>query len=73
MRNQSSTSIDKERCGGSTGGCYKEDGLDLGVHFRDPSQGSETQVCERELHDINCAKNKAFFRGFNLHQGLPDI
>ncbi|XP_049542467.1 5-hydroxytryptamine receptor 1D [Anopheles darlingi] len=73
MRNQSSTSIDKERCGGG-GGCYKEDGLDLGVHFREPGgQGSETQVCERELHDINCAKNKAFFRGFNLHQGLPDI
>ncbi|KFB40406.1 hypothetical protein ZHAS_00007911 [Anopheles sinensis] len=35
--------------------------------------GSDPQVCDHELHDINCAKNKAFFRGFNLHQGLPDI
>lgn len=28
--------------------------------------------CEHELHDINCAKNRAFFLGFNHHQALPD-
>lgn len=26
---------------------------------------SEPQICEHDLHDINCAKNKAFFGAFN--------
>ena len=26
---------------------------------------SEPQLCELDLHDINCAKNKAFFGAFN--------
>ncbi|XP_052860781.1 5-hydroxytryptamine receptor 1D [Anopheles cruzii] len=70
MRNPSSTSIpEQDRSNGS--GCYKDLDAELGGHFL--GAGSQTLVCERELHDINCAKNKAFFRGFNLHQGLPDI
>ncbi|XP_038112473.1 trace amine-associated receptor 1 [Culex quinquefasciatus] len=39
-----------------------------------PTTNSDPQMsCERELHDINCAKNRAFFVGFNHHQALPDI
>uniref|UniRef100_A0A182PUQ7 Uncharacterized protein n=1 Tax=Anopheles epiroticus TaxID=199890 RepID=A0A182PUQ7_9DIPT len=75
MRNASSTSIDKERH--STGSSHYKDAPSA----KDASDtfgtlyapGSDPQVCDHELHDINCAKNKAFFRGFNLHQGLPDI
>uniref|UniRef100_A0A1S4H6A2 G-protein coupled receptors family 1 profile domain-containing protein n=1 Tax=Anopheles gambiae TaxID=7165 RepID=A0A1S4H6A2_ANOGA len=73
MRNASSTSIGRERHG-TVGSHYKDgankDGSDFGVLY---APGSDPQVCDHELHDINCAKNKAFFRGFNLHQGLPDI
>uniref|UniRef100_A0A182VLF8 Uncharacterized protein n=1 Tax=Anopheles merus TaxID=30066 RepID=A0A182VLF8_ANOME len=73
MRNASSTSIGRERHG-TAGSHYKDgtnkDGSDFGVLY---APGSDPQVCDHELHDINCAKNKAFFRGFNLHQGLPDI
>ena len=32
---------------------------------------SEPELCEHDLHDINCAKNKAYFKGFT--NGPPDI
>ncbi|XP_058463405.1 5-hydroxytryptamine receptor 1D isoform X1 [Malaya genurostris] len=39
-----------------------------------PTTNSDPQMSgEHELHDINCAKNRAFFVGFNHHQTLPDI
>ncbi|XP_053688407.1 5-hydroxytryptamine receptor 1D [Sabethes cyaneus] len=39
-----------------------------------PTTNSDPQMTgEHELHDINCAKNRAFFVGFNHHQTLPDI
>ncbi|XP_058117881.1 5-hydroxytryptamine receptor 1A [Anopheles coustani] len=67
MRNASNTSI----------GCRDQRPTVLVAQSTDfralYSAGSDPQVCDHELHDINCAKNKAFFRGFNLHQGLPDI
>ncbi|XP_053671050.1 5-hydroxytryptamine receptor 1A [Anopheles nili] len=62
VRNASSTTIHYKDNG--------KDGSDFNVLY---PPGSDPQVCDHELHDINCAKNKAFFRGFNLHQGLPDI
>lgn len=34
---------------------------------------SEPRLCEHDLHDINCAKNKAFFTGFDNSDNLPDI
>uniref|UniRef100_A0A182K2W8 Uncharacterized protein n=1 Tax=Anopheles christyi TaxID=43041 RepID=A0A182K2W8_9DIPT len=73
MRNASSTSIGKEHHSTLGSSHYKDgatDSSDFGTLY---APGSDPQVCDHELHDINCAKNKAFFRGFNLHQGLPDI
>ncbi|XP_055627983.1 5-hydroxytryptamine receptor 1A [Toxorhynchites rutilus septentrionalis] len=62
----SSNSIHKEHLtNGSGDGEFK-------VVF--PTTNSDPQMsCEHELHDINCAKNRAFFVGFNHHQALPDI
>ncbi|XP_049298396.1 5-hydroxytryptamine receptor 1A isoform X1 [Anopheles funestus] len=73
MRNASSTSIGKERF--VTAATHYKDGTKDGASefSAQYAPGSDPQVCDHELHDINCAKNKAFFRGFNLHQGLPDI
>uniref|UniRef100_A0A182QWR3 G-protein coupled receptors family 1 profile domain-containing protein n=1 Tax=Anopheles farauti TaxID=69004 RepID=A0A182QWR3_9DIPT len=68
MRNASSTSIAKDRHYDRDGA--HKDQTDFSALY---PPGSDPQVCDHELHDINCAKNKAFFRGFNLHQGLPDI
>lgn len=31
---------------------------------------SEPRLCEHDLHDINCAKNKAFFGAFNKNEDI---
>lgn len=31
---------------------------------------SEPRLCEHELHDINCAKNKAFFGAYNKNEDI---
>jgi hypothetical protein len=31
---------------------------------------SEPRLCEHDLHDINCAKNKAFFGAFNRMEDI---
>ncbi|XP_062564101.1 5-hydroxytryptamine receptor 1D [Armigeres subalbatus] len=61
----SSNSIHKTPISGDHGG------KDFTVIF--PTTNSDPVMsCEHELHDINCAKNRAFFLGFNHHQALPD-
>ncbi|XP_065089728.1 trace amine-associated receptor 8c [Ochlerotatus camptorhynchus] len=50
---------------------HGKDNSDFTVIF--PTTNSDPAMsCEHELHDINCAKNRAFFLGFNHHQALPD-
>ncbi|XP_029731706.1 5-hydroxytryptamine receptor 1D [Aedes albopictus] len=50
-----------------------DDGKDGDFSVIFPMTNSDPAMsCEHELHDINCAKNRAFFLGFNHHQALPD-
>ncbi|XP_055536339.1 5-hydroxytryptamine receptor 1 isoform X2 [Wyeomyia smithii] len=53
---------------------YVDSGRDGEFTVIFPTTNSDPQMTgEHELHDINCAKNRAFFVGFNHHQTLPDI
>ncbi|XP_055595505.1 uncharacterized protein LOC129746080 [Uranotaenia lowii] len=66
---KSTLSIGKELHAGMT----RSESSEFTVVFPTTNSDPQMSSCEHELHDINCAKNQAFFVGFNHHQTLPDI